>query len=369
MEGSKKQRTPGRLASGINTVMNELELAFNSVPDLIMMMDSHHRIKRINKAMAARLGIEAEECKGRYCYEVIHGLSAPPPFCLHILTCKDGKEHTSEVSEPRLKGDFQVNSVPVFDKNDNVTGTIHIARDISEQKKAEQLKDDFVSMVSHELKTPITVIIGALRVATSEGITPEESGDLIHEAVSSADAMAALIDNLLELSRFSSKRLNLHSGRVNIAAAAQDVIKKLKDKSQRHRLIIDMPPEARFAPGDNLRIERILYNLAENAIKYSPNGGEVRIFTEKQDAAIMVGVSDQGIGISTENQSRLFQDFERLHSGEIKNVPGLGLGLKVCRILVEAHGGKIWVESEKGKGSTFYFTLPLNRNAEQSGKR
>jgi signal transduction histidine kinase len=103
-------------------------------------------------------------------------------------------------------------------------------------------------------------------------------------------------------------------------------------------------------------VERILHNLIDNAIKYSPKGGDVTIFARQEDASLVIGVKDQGIGISTEDQARLFKPFERLETVEIG---GVGLGLNVCRRLVEAHGGRIWVESQPGQGATFFFTLPI----------
>ena len=113
---------------------------------------------------------------------------------------------------------------------------------------------------------------------------------------------------------------------------------------------------------DAIRIERVLHNLVENAMKYSPKGGEVRIFGNCSDDTIVIGVSDEGIGISPEDQPRLFKSFERLSASVKGAIQGTGLGLRVCRILVEAHDGRIWVESKPGKGSTFFFSLPVVNN-------
>jgi PAS domain S-box-containing protein len=352
-----------RAEEAVLRAKEEWEHTFNSVPDLIAILDNQHRIVRVNKAMADRLGMAPEECVGLHCYEVMHGLTCPPEFCPHVLTCRDGKEHTIDIHEPRLGGDFLVSTTPVFDGNNRVTGAVHVARDITERKKAEQLKDEFIGMVSHELKTPMTVIIGALKVATTEGVSPEESSELIGEAVSSADSLAGLVDNLLELSRHQSNRLSLNSSQVNIAELTNGVVQKLKNKSPLHHLTINFPDTAQSAVIDKVRIERVLYNLVENAIKYSPKGGEVNIFSRSENSHLVIGVRDQGLGISKAEQAKLFQKFERLQSKDTYNIPGLGLGLRVCRILVEAHGGKIWVESEKGKGSIFYFTLPIKNTA------
>ncbi|MBI4187806.1 MAG: PAS domain-containing sensor histidine kinase, partial [Chloroflexi bacterium] len=126
-----------------------------------------------------------------------------------------------------------------------------------------------------------------------------------------------------------------------------------------HRLSIDVPEGLPYIAVDPLRVERIIFNLVENAIKYSPKGGEVKVSAQQKDGVMVVGVSDQGHGISPENQKKLFQSFEQLGITNRSAEQGVGLGLKVCRTLVEAHGGRIWVESEPGKGSSFYFTLPV----------
>jgi PAS domain S-box-containing protein len=236
---------------------------------------------------------------------------------------------------------------------------VGMAVDITEHKKAEQLKDEFIGMVSHELKTPLTVIIGALSVANDERLPPEQAKELITDAGSYATALAGLVENLLELSRYQSNRLMLQAEQADISPIAQGVIHKLKAKSPLHRLHLDIGPDIPKVMIDRVRVERILSNLVENAIKYSPKGGEVRITARLQNSQLIIGVSDQGIGISIEDQRRLFQSFERIRAYETPNIPGLGLGLRVCRILVEAHGGRIWVESEKDKGSTFFFTVPL----------
>ncbi len=348
-----------RAEKGVRREKEEWELTFNSVPDLMAILDTSHRIIRVNKAMADHLGVNPGECVGQHCYEAVHGLPCPPDSCPHSLTCLDGEEHTADVYEPRMGGDFQVSTTPMFDRNGRVTGSVHIARDITQRKKAEQLKDEFIGMVSHELRTPLTVIIGALAVARSEGVSADESAELIQNAATGADALASLIDNLLELSRYQSDRLNLNSEKVNLGKVAECVVQKLRGKSPRHKLVASIPDSLPGVVIDRVRIERVLMNLVENAIKYSPRGGEVEVFALEHESHVVIGVRDQGIGISKADQSRLFQRFERLQAKERHAIPGLGLGLRVCRILVEAHGGRIWVESAPGQGATFYFTVPL----------
>jgi PAS domain S-box-containing protein len=233
----------------------------------------------------------------------------------------------------------------------NIYGT-----DITERKKLEQLKDEFIGLVSHELKTPITVIIGAIDTAITPGVTEEEQRQLLDDAFTSAGQLAGIVDNLLELSRVQANRLSIRKEPIDISRVAEAVVKKLDNRSVKHRLSVEMPGLPRVT-ADQLRIERILHNLVENAIKYSPAGGDVIVFARPDGDHMLVGVKDQGIGLSDEDQARLFKPFERLDMSP--NVKGVGLGLMVSQRLVEAHGGRIWVESAPFKGTTFFFTLPL----------
>ncbi|MBE0480003.1 MAG: PAS domain S-box protein [Dehalococcoidia bacterium] len=244
-------------------------------------------------------------------------------------------------------------------KNGRVTGLLTVIRDITERKMAERVKDEFIGMVSHELKTPLTVIIGALSTATAKGLPPEESAELLQDAVNHAEYLAGIVDNLLELSRHQAHRLVLQSEPVSVETVARDVLVKAATKSSRHRLVLDFPDGLPPVKVDPMRVERVVYNLVDNAIKYSPNGGQVTVAARQGDDCLVLAVRDQGMGIPLEDQARLFKGFERLETQPGCGIKGIGLGLNVCRILVEAHGGRIWVESEPGKGSSFFFTLPL----------
>ena len=261
------------------------------------------------------------------------------------------------------------NARPLFTEDGAVRGAIGAFIDITERKKTEHIKDEFIGMVSHEIRTPLTVIIGALATAIAEGLSPEEQRELIRDAISNADILNMIVDNLLELSRSQSNRLLLHKEAVDVEKTAGGVANSVRDKLSVHRLKIDFPSGTAPVDVDRLRLERVLRNLVDNAIKYSPEGGNIRIFGKRGSGEMVIGVSDQGRGISAEEQTKLFQKFERIGTVENSSIQGIGLGLSVCRILVEAHGGRIWVESEEGKGSTFFFTIPLSSNAEGPARK
>jgi PAS domain S-box-containing protein len=230
------------------------------------------------------------------------------------------------------------------------------ATDITDRKKSEQLKDEFIGLVSHELKTPLTVIMGAIDTAMTPGVTKDQERELLYDAFTSADELADIVDNLLELSRAQADRLNMNKTAIDIGKVAAEVVRKLLGRTDKHRLIVEMK-DLPVLTADPLRVTRILHNLVENAIKYSPSGGDITVFARSDSHDITVGISDHGIGMSAEQQSRLFQPFERLDNSPRSK--GVGLGLMVAQRLVDAHGGRIWVESQQDKGSTFFFTLPL----------
>jgi PAS domain S-box-containing protein len=241
-------------------------------------------------------------------------------------------------------------------------------RDVSERRRVAELKDEFIGLVSHELRSPLTVIIGAVNTALSESdrLSRQEMRQLLKDAADEAESLSHLLGNLLELSRAQANRLLLHLEQVHLHQIAHDAMDKVKQQSGTHRIIIDLPKRLPLVEADQLRLERILFNLLENAVKYSPGGGDIRLFARRQGHELIVGVRDNGVGISPEDRVKLFQPFQRLGDPRDNRTKGAGLGLLVCRRLVEAHGGRIWVESEVNRGTTFYFTLPVRQRRRAS---
>jgi len=266
-----------------------------------------------------------------------------------ILVKKDGTEIPIDNS-----------GSPIRDEKGKITGVVLVFRDITERRKVEQIKDEFIGMVSHELRTPMTVITGALSIAMSVGISPEETKELLWGAKQSSKVLAQILDNLVELSRYQSDRLRLTVTRTDIGKLIKNFAETEKSTFDSNRLSLTIADDLVPIDVDEVRIRQIIQNLISNASKYSPPGTDIHISVEKKGDHILIGVKDHGKGISPEDQAKLFQSFERLQEHS-SNKPGLGLGLLVCKRLVEAHGGRIWVESETGKGSTFYFSLPITR--------
>ena len=264
-----------------------------------------------------------------------------------ILVKKDGTEIPIDDS-----------GAPIRDETGRITGVVIVFRDITDRRKTDQIKDEFISLVSHELRTPMTIIIGSLSVALKEEIDPDDSKELLRDAVESSEALAQILENMLELSRYQSNRLRLTVTRTDFDRLIRDIVETEKKHLDSHSLSLTIAGNLPPVDADEIRIRQIMRNLISNAVKYSPSNTDIHISVEKKDKYIEVGIRDRGKGISPEDQDRLFQAFERLQQ-DSSNKPGLGLGLLVCRRLVEAHGGQIRVDSRVGEGSTFYFSLPV----------
>jgi signal transduction histidine kinase len=229
--------------------------------------------------------------------------------------------------------------------------------DFTERKKAEQLKDEFIGLVSHEIRTPLTILMGAVGVAMTEGISPEDMRSLLNDAMDGAESLNHIVNNLIELSRYQSNRLSIVKEPLGLVEEVHFLIDVERVHLHNHRLSVDIPAGLKVT-ADKIKLELILGNLISNAIKYSGEGTIIHISAARKDNFVRISVADQGVGIPPEKRAQLFQPFERLDNAGA-TIKGLGLGLLVCKRLVEAHNGTIWVESEPGKGSVFSFTLPV----------
>jgi PAS domain S-box-containing protein len=332
---------------------------FDFAPVGYFTLDEHNRVVEGNLTGCQMLKVERQSLLKKSFTRFINPEDADVFYFYRKNVLENSAQQTCELTMQKSDGtsfSAQLEGIKAGE------GRIRIAViDITELKKAANLKDEFIGMVSHEIKTPLTVIIGALSTVTAEGVTQPEARELLKDAVAHADILTNIVDNLLELSRSQADRLVLQKEPTDIEIVTRIVVDKLRLKSTIHQLIIDIPSGLPIVDVDPLRVERVLYNLVDNAIKYSPNGGEVKISARREKENLVVCVSDEGLGIAPDDQPRLFRKFQRLDVMVKKSIQGVGLGLNVCRILVEAHGGQIWVESKKGKGSNFCFTIPLVR--------
>jgi signal transduction histidine kinase len=236
------------------------------------------------------------------------------------------------------------------------------AREVAALKKIDRLKTELLSTVSHELRTPLSSIKGYATTLMEHGeiLSPEEAREFLEIIDSESDRLDELIRNLLDMSRLEAGVLRIDREPTDLSEVARACMQRVQRHTDRHQFLLEWETD-QLVDVDPSRIAQVMTNLLENAVKYSPDGGEIITAAQPQGAMLQISIADQGVGIPQRDLHRVFDRFHRVEGEISKRVGGTGLGLAICQRLVEAHGGQIWVESRIGRGSTFYFTVPLTR--------
>jgi len=238
--------------------------------------------------------------------------------------------------------------------------TLLLFQDMTRQKQIETMRRDFISNVSHELRTPLAALKALTETLQAGALEdPPSAHRFLGQMETEVDSLSLMVNELLELSRIESGRVPLNLAPTRPIDIVNPAYERLRLQAERAglTLTIDCPVDLPAVLADATRMQQVVVNLLHNAIKFTPSGGQVTVSTDQQDRAIQFSVTDTGIGIAAEDLPRIFERFYKVDRSRATS--GTGLGLAIARHLVEAHGGRIWVESEVGQGSTFYFTIPL----------
>jgi PAS domain S-box-containing protein len=368
----------GKLKGGFGTVQditerkkieNELrvkDFAFTSSATGIAMADLDGYVTYLNQAFLSMWDYEEEEVLGRHVTFFVADKNRASVGLKAVLVEGAWQDELKAMRRDGSTFDVHVLANLVTDADGEPFCMMASFVDITERKKLEQLKDEFIGLVSHELRTPLTIIGGCLSTLITEWnrLSPSEVQQLLKDALLESESLSHLIENLLELSRAQAQQLSLYSEPSDVKNLVKEVLTKIKRQAPSHRFVTFITDKLPPINGDPLRIERILYNLLDNAAKYSPPGSQIRVSVNAEPERLVIGVSDHGKGLSSSERARIFGPFQRLENDRPDQARGAGLGLMVCRRLVEAHGGEIWVESKKGRGSTFFFSLPFRKGAD-----
>jgi len=264
-----------------------------------------------------------------------------------------------EAPPPAAYRRFRCYTAPVRRREGATIGRILVLRDVTRESEAERMRTALISNVSHELRSPLTSIKGYVETLLQGGPwEPDEEREFLEIIASAADKLANLVDNLLDAAKTEAGVLTLEREPVRLERIAEQVVAQRRPLTPRHHLQVEAELGLPIADADPMRVEQVIANLVDNAVKYSPEGGPIIVRVRGGDV-LTVSVADRGVGISPEEAERLFERFYRVDSSLARATKGLGLGLSICKGLVEAHGGRIWVESAgPGQGSTFSSTLP-----------
>jgi PAS domain S-box-containing protein len=377
--GEIQQRAEA-LAQEIITEKSRHELILNSIADGVYATDTHRVVLSWNPAAERILGYKAEEVIGRSCADFIRHQDEQGK-----VLCEEGcpiREAIASLQPTPIKQVYgraadgrmvplDVIVAPLRDAQGNLSGAVEVFRDVSLQREVERAKSDFVSVVSHELRTPLSSILGFSELMLTREISGEKQRQWLEIILRESLRLSSLIDDLLDLSRIEAGRIELKREPLNLRELIQERVELAQQQSEKHVVEAKLPADLPPVPADKHRVERVLTNLLSNAIKYSPEGSRVTVSARvnPDKGEIQISVADQGIGIPQEHQHKVFERFHMVDPALTRKTGGTGLGLTVSKASVELHGGRIWVESEVGKGSTFHFTLPLTPPPELNHDR
>ena len=364
----------GRLAEYRKSSLGELlqahlsmQAAIDSLPDPVAVFGVEGNLQNVNQAAESLLGLRAEGAK-----EPLKAVDPSTRSVLermrsHVLSGKGtfvprGFEDAVQLNT--LLGDryFLPRATPVYESRGVIVGATVFLQDVTRLRRFEELKNDVVATIAHEFRTPLTSLRMAVHLCTEQVAGPltEKQAELLHAAREDCDRLQSMVDDLLDMSRIESGRVELYPLPTPVGWLAENAVEQFKSEAETRgvRLSADIAgPEIRVL-ADHERVGHVFSNLIKNALRHTARDGSVSLGASLTNGAVRFTVTDTGNGIARKYHERLFEKFFQVPEGDVK---GTGLGLFIAKEIVRAHGGDIGAESEPGKGSTFWFTLPVAR--------
>ncbi len=326
-----------------------------NIADGIVAVDREGKVVLWNEAAAKITGVPTEEALGREPSEVLQRTlesDAETPQGDRLVPIMRGREEVW----------LSLTEAVMRDPGGAVSGRIFAFRDISADRLVEQMKSDFVSTVSHELRTPLTSIYGFAETLLRRDVSfgDEERRTFLGYIASESQRLTVIVDALLNVARLDTGDLQVNLAPTDVRDVVGQVVQSVQETQNGHRFVIELPPEPLAASADPDKLRQVFSILLDNAVKYSPSGGTVTVGAARKRETVEVRIADEGIGIPQADQDQIFRKFYRGSDAEARGgASGTGLGLFIARGLVSAMGGRIWVTSREGEGSTFAFELPL----------
>ena len=327
-----------------------------STPDPILVLDHQDRLLLTNPVAAELLGIEGKAGIGEEVDQI-----TDQQALIELLGESGGERSSKELkmTDGRI---FLATASPVH-SGDHQLGRVCVLRDISQLKEMDELKSDFVATVSHDLRSPLTLMRGYATMLEMVGELNEQQQNYVHKIITGVESMSHLVQNLLDLGRIEAE-VGLKLDMISAPDIVSEVADSFKIRASQKKIRLQILPPNQTLPfisADKALLQQALRNLVDNAINFNQQGGEVWIRYKLEGGNIIFEVEDNGIGISPVDQQRLFEKFYRVESREKDKQGGTGLGLAIVKSIAERHGGDAWIKSELGSGSTFYLAIPIRQ--------
>jgi PAS domain S-box-containing protein len=334
-----------------------------SAADAIVITNAKGTVEYANQAFTSLTGYNLQEVIGLNPRVLQSGKTPESTYRDMWHTILDGRVWRGELKNKRKDGsiyDADLTIAPIFNAQDSIDKFVAIQRDISKIREVDRMKTEFLATAAHELRTPITTILGYAEILASEKIqiSATETATFLNYIHEQAHHLSRLVTDLLDVSKIEAGRaFDISPKQLNPRSIFEKISQQWHEKSPHHNVELIGPPVWPELKVDSTRLEQVLHNLLSNAVKYSPQGGSIRIIAEPNPTGLRISIQDEGIGMSLDEQKHLFQRFWRANNSSTA-VEGTGLGMVIVKHIIEAHGGKIWVASQKGQGTTVNFLLP-----------
>ena len=348
----------GQTLNQLTDEKNKLSAILKEMAGGVLVIDTDLQVVMVNRRAYNLLGIREVEILGRKLEQVMPGHSL-----LRLVEDADfGREIHGPLEDLPEEKAVNAHLTPLFSEEGQPHGAVIILNDVTHFKRLDRMRTEFVSNVSHELRTPLASIKGLAELLMDGAIHEEKADQFLSSINREVDRLTRLVKDLLDLSKMESGMLKLELHPVRMADIISQVILRLTPQAEKKKITIETAFEcASPAMADMDRIQQVIINLVDNALRYTPRGERIIVTTGLQDGFCLVQVKDTGPGISKENMERVFERFFRADRARSRGGGGFGLGLAITRQIVENHGGTIGVRSTPPCGTTFFFTLPLAR--------
>lgn len=336
-----------------------LETILSSMVEGVIVINSKGRIIHASPNFCQLLELRSKETQGKLYWEIIWNQGINDSIKEALLLKQAVKKEIAIIGPPETFFSMQIS--PVMGGEDKLLSLIAIFHDITELKKLEKIRSEFVANVSHELKTPLTAIKGFVEtLKTSAKDDPVAASRFLDIIDKQTQNLENLVNDLLILSSIESKevKMNFMAEPLNKIISSVLALQKRIIDDKGHQISVDIPEDLPNVLVDRLRMEQVFINLLDNAVKFTPSGGKINIKAKWEKPYVRVDVKDNGVGIPSEHLSRVFERFYRVDRARSREAGGTGLGLAIVRQIVAAHQGKVEVESSPGIGSTFRIFLP-----------